>query len=101
MNLVERIQALVDGKKIRRRAWPEKRFIYMDKSELIPEWWCLWNGADDRISNPEQLFGDEDWELYEEPVAEKVPTPMEELEARISKLEDWAKKVSFSAADLE
>lgn len=55
------IQALKDGKKIKRSCW-DSGFIYFDQTQL-----CMFNDEGDTYRLPFNMEKTNDWELYEEP----------------------------------
>lgn len=60
MNLKERLQALLGGKKIRRRCWKDHLYLYMEEDTISDsEGFEHWQA---------RVFEGDDWEIYREPV---------------------------------
>lgn len=73
MKPIERIQALLDGKKIRRTDYGGREFVYLEDTKIIPSWNTALLTQTNVISS--LLDRDLKWELYEEPEPEIKLTP--------------------------
>ena len=61
MNLKEALQALGDGKKIRRKGWPTENYIFIDNAEDGGSFI-----SDETGRNAIYFAYGDDWEIYEE-----------------------------------
>lgn len=90
MNLIERVQALVDGKKIRRTDWDEEGYFKLTDGQIFDEE----HRQDVRWADRIFETGGE-WELYEE-----SPSSLP-LERRMGYLECFVKQQVHRTDDLE
>lgn len=93
MNLIERVQALVYGKKIRRTEWDEESYFKLIDGQILDEN----NHNQGHMNWAEKIFetGGE-WELYEESPPSSLP-----LERRMGNLECFVKQQVLRTDNLE
>lgn len=89
------IQALKEGKKIRRKKWDKENYCYLEKDGARM---CVWGSHMTMCNLKAYEFLEEDWELYEEPqkTIEEVPVTRADFDAlvkRVEKLE--SKSITF------